>query len=167
MPKPQGNFSIRRTGSLRPCTSAQRPQILEQPIGITAGNEFFDLGVRALPRRQRLAEQFAPLRGEFQEAAAPVRRISDHFDQPAPLQRFQRCGQSRPVHSQQGSHRSHGRWLGTVERHEEGKLAIGQSEGAQGVIEQPAEDARRPLHMETKAGIPYKEGGFVREQFRT
>jgi hypothetical protein len=125
-----------------------------------------DLIVNALPDWNRANHQIAALRCEFQDAVSPIGWVWIHLDQPATLKRFQGGGQRGSIHCEQRSNWSHGRGLGTIQGHQERKLAIGQLEGTQCLIESPRQGAGGTLHVKTETAISHVERGFVREQIR-
>jgi len=125
-----------------------------------------NLVVNSFPDWNRANHEVAALRCEFQDAAPPIGRVWIYLDQPATLKRLESGGQRGSIHCEQGSNWSHGGKLGSIQRHQERKLAIGQLEGTQCLIESPRQGAGGTLHVKTETAISYVERGFVREQIR-
>jgi hypothetical protein len=102
---------------------------------------------------------------KLQYAAAAVGLVLQDLNQAAPLEGLQSGRQRGAVHGKQRRNRAH-RWgLGAIERHEEGKLSVGQAEGAQHFIESPRQGARRPLYVQAETTVPNQERCFVRDRF--
>ena len=121
--------------------------------------------MRGLPDRAGVREQAPAFFGEDENAAATVGRVGRNADQSSALERLQRCGKSSAIHGEKGRYRAHGRRGRPVQRHEQGELSVGEAEGAQDFIKAPSQCARRPLHVKAEAGVPDKDGGFVRKRF--
>src|SRR4029079_1175804 len=83
---------------------------------------------------------------EDENAAAAVIGIVRDLYQAAALQGLERGCKSRAVHCKQGSNGAHRRRLGAVERHEQGKVTIGEVEWSEFFIKAAPERARSTLH---------------------
>jgi len=127
----------------------------------------FNFFVSALPYGNRTRQQGSPFVGEDENAAATVVRIGFDFDEAAALKRLQSGGQGGSIHGEQGSDGAHGRRLGTIERHEQGELPVGEFEGAQFLIETPGQGTCRTLHMETQTSVFDHESCFKGQRFCT
>ena len=109
-------------------------------------------------------EERPPGLGQAQAAAAFVGWVDRHLDKPAAFERLQIGGQGRPVHRQQRRHGADARRLRAIERHQQRKLAIGQVERPQHLIETARHRARRALQMQAQAGIANVQG-YLEGQF--
>ena len=138
---------------------AQRPQVPPQALGAGAWNQALDLGVGALPDRNRAREQRAARGRQLAPAAASVMGVDHHRDEPAPLQRLERGGERGAVHGKQGRDRPDAGRLGPVQRHHRRILSAGQAERPQRVVETPRERARRALQVKAQARVPHQERG--------
>lgn len=128
-------------------------QIDAKPIGARAGEEALERRVGPLPNRDGLDKQSPAARGQHQAAASFVGMVDGHLRQAATLKRLELGGEGRAIHGKQSGNLSHARRLGTIERHQERELAIGQPQRPQRVVKAPCHHPRRPLDMETEAGI--------------
>jgi hypothetical protein len=147
--------------------SGDGAQVLPEGVKIYGGGLVFKVFVGALPHRERARQQVAAFVGEDEDSTATVAWILLDFDQAAAFERLERCRQSGPIHGEQGSDRPHGRRFGTIERHEQRKLAVGKFEGAQFLIEAPGEGSRGTLHVKTKAPVFDHECCLVGQRFCT
>jgi len=138
----------------------QSAQIIPQALGISIRKQAFYLPMRTLPNRHGRSQQTPAFPGQRHQTAATIQWIGRNFDQSAPLQRFQRRSQRGAIHSQQRRYSAHGRRLGPVQRHQQRKLAIGEIERPQGLIEAPRQCPGSPLHMQAEAAIANQECGF-------
>src|SRR5262249_44526855 len=93
---------------------AQRAQVPPQAVGAATWNLAFDLGMRAPPDRNGAREQRATRGRQLEPAAASVMGVDHHRDEAAPPQRFERGGERRAVHGEQGRDRGDAGWLGPV-----------------------------------------------------
>lgn len=114
--------------------SGDGEQVLAEGIPINRAVCTFNFFVRRLPDRQGARQKRPAFVGEDQYAAAAVVWILLNLDEATALKRFQRGGQSGPIHRKQRSDGPHRRRLGAIERHEEGKLAVSKFEAAQFLI---------------------------------
>ncbi len=146
--------------------SGERLQTLAQLVGIPVRNEVLDLVVRALPHGNSSGEQAFSLGRENQNTVAPIRWVPGDFDQAAACQGFQCSGEGGAIHGEKRRHGAHGRWFRPIQRHEQGKLSVGQVKGTQDFIKAPRQRAGRALHMKTETAVPNQKGGFIREFFR-
>lgn len=142
-------------------------QTLAELVGISIRNEVLDLMVRALPNGDGASEQTFPFGREDQNTAAPIRWVLGDFDQAAAFKGLQCSGEGGAIHGKKRRHGAHGWRFRPIQRHEQGKLSIGQTEGTQNVIESPRQRAGCALHMKTETAVPNQEGGFIRKLFRT
>lgn len=133
-----------------------------EPWAIGAPELRFNLAVGLLPDGHSASEQSLPLRGQAEPAATSIRGIGGNPDKTAPLQWFQDSGECGAIHGQEICDRRHSRRLRAIERHNEGKLAVGQCDGAQRLIEAASQGAGRPLHMKTEAAVVHVQRGFER-----
>ena len=134
----------RPRGAVRqdPQTLAQKRAILEQA---------FDIGMDALPNRQRTREQDFARPRQCQPTTSPVGGIDSDTDQSAPEQRLEQCRQCRAIHAKQRCRRAEARRLGAVERHQQRELAIRQAQWAESVIKAPRQSTCRTLGVKTQA----------------
>ena len=86
-------------------------------------------------------------------------------DQTAPLEGFERGGEGGAVHGEESCDCCYARWFRAIKRHHEGKLAVGQTEGAERFIEATCQGARRPLHVKTETAVTNAWSGFERDGF--
>lgn len=142
--------------------SAERTQVHPKAFGIVAGKLLLHGTVRRLPDRYRLRKQLASFGREDQNATAAVGCIFRDLHKSATFQRFQRGGQRGAIHCQEGSHGAHGRRNGTIKRHQERELPIGEIKRAKSLIKASSQGARRTLDVQAQTAIPHQESRFVR-----
>lgn len=70
------------------------------------------------------------------------------------------------VHGEQRGQAAEPGWLGSIERHQERELPVGQAERAEGGIEAARGEARGTLQRKAKAAIPHFEGDGIGEEVR-
>ena len=142
----------------------ERAETAAEFFGIVGWNELLDFVVGLLPHGNSACQERTAFGGEYEDAAAAVGWVGRNLDQAAALERLEGGGERGAIHGEQGGYRAHGRWLGAIEGHQQGELAVGQVEGAQGFIEAAGEGAGGALDVKTEAAVAYEEGGFVRKQ---
>lgn len=119
-----------------------------------------------LPDGEGVGEHLTAFFGEDQDSTAAIGRVGGNADQAAAFEGLQGCCQRSAIHGQKVCHRTHGRGVGPVQRHEQGKLPVGQAEGAEDFVEAPSQGACGTLHVKAQTGVPDEGGGFVGEKFR-
>jgi hypothetical protein len=119
--------------------------------------------VRLLPQGRGRSQQRAALGCKVQAATAAVFRVDGDFNEAAPLERLERSGERGAIHRQQRSDGGHTRRLWSIQRHEQRKLAVGEAEGAQSIVETARECACRALNVETEATVANPQGRLKRE----
>jgi len=121
----------------------------------------------ALPGGQGLKQNFMTFGGEAKDAAAAIVGVVFDFDEAAALEGLESGREGGAIHCEKRGDGGHGRGLGTVQRHQEGELAVGQLKGAQGFVKTARQGASGTLHVEAEAAIPHEESGLEREFFHT
>src|SRR5262249_754119 len=147
----------------------QRAQVPPQTLGAPAWNQTVDLSMGAPPDRNGAREQRATRGREFEPAAASGMGVDHHRNQAAPLQRFERAGERRAPHGQQGRDRREsgrrggggrvGGGGGAVGGRHGGVVPGGQAERPQHLVETARERARRALQVKAQARVPNQERG--------
>jgi hypothetical protein len=122
--------------------------------------------VNAAPDWGGARKQTATFVGEPQDAAASIVWVWRHFDQAATFKGLQSGSERGSIHCEQRRYWPHGWRLGAIEGHQERKLAVGQFEGAQCVVEAPRQGTRGTLNVKTETAISHEERGLVRKQIR-
>lgn len=128
-------------------------QAVPQAFGLVKPEERFHLGMRLCPQGQCRNQKRMPLRGQTRPPAPPVLFVFLDDDKALLGQRLQGGGECRAIHGERIGQLSERRWLGTVERHHQGKLPIGQAERTEDVVEMPGKRPCRPLCMKAQAGV--------------
>jgi hypothetical protein len=98
-------------------------------------------------------EQVAALSGEEKDAAAAVFGIGVDFHEAAALEGLEGGGEGGAAHDQELGDWRHGRRLGAVESDEDGELAVGEAEGAEGHVEAASEGTGGALNEEAEAAV--------------
>lgn len=117
-------------------------------VELGRGEAGLDFGVGALPDGRGAGEQVPALCGQNEGSAAAIALRFGDADEAAALEGLEGGGEGGAVHGQQAGNGRHGRRLGLVQRHEQGKLPIGQAEGAEGPVETAGQGAGGALGVE-------------------
>jgi len=141
--------------------SQERSEIFAQAICAAAGKGRFQFRVILFPHGKCFYEEAQAGRGEGEQAPAAVGGVGGDFDKAAALEGLEGGGEGGAVHGEEGGHGGHAGRIGAVERHHQGELAVGQSEGAEGVVEAARERTRGPLHVQAEAAVPDVDRGLV------
>lgn len=142
-------------------TSQECSQIFAQAICIATGQGCFQFGVILLPHGNCFCEESLADRGEGEQASAAVGWIWRDPDQSTALKGLEGGGEGGAIHREECGHGGHPGGDRPVERHHQGDLSVGQSEGPKSVVEAPGERSRGPLHVEAEAAVPDFDGGLV------
>jgi len=86
-----------------------------------------------------------------------------HLQEAATFERLEIGRQRGAVHGQQSRNIADARRRGPIERHQQRKLALGQPERPQRVVEAPRQRASRPSDMEAKAVVAHMKGKRERQ----
>jgi hypothetical protein len=95
----------------------------------------FDLSVFSFPDWQRLSQQSLPLRCEHQLAHTTVLGVHSDFEKTTPLERFEICSNGRSVHCEQRRDATDSRGIRLIQRQQERKLPVCESNGLQRIVE--------------------------------
>jgi hypothetical protein len=126
---------------------------------VGAGESLFDGSVGLVPDWDCGGKQSSPRGGESKLTGSPVFRVRCDREQAAALQGLE-CGrQGGAIHRQKSGDGAHGRGDGAVETHEQGELAAGEVERAEGVVETPGERTGGALDVEAEAAVADQECG--------
>src|SRR3546814_11587299 len=87
-------------------------------------------------------------------------RIDRHLDEAAAPQRLEGGGQGRAVHGEQRRDRSRARRLGTVQRHHQRELSIGEAERAQRLVKAPRQRRSEEHTSELQSLMRISYAGF-------
>lgn len=142
-------------------TSQECSQILTQAICIATREGSFQFGMVLLPHRNCFCEESQAGGGEGEQTSAAVRGIGSDPDQFTAFEGFEGGGEGGAIHREECGYGGHSGGDRTVERHHQGELSIGQSEGAESVVEPACQRSRGPLHMQAEAAVPDPDGGQV------
>lgn len=137
-------------------------QAAAEAIGVDIFEQSFNLAVGLLPDRHRRGKQLPALRSQAQPPATSVGGIFGDYNQAAPLKRFERGCEGGTIHGKESCNGCHTRRFRAIERHHEGKLAVGQADRAQRLIEAASQGTRRPLHMQTQTAVANAQSSFKR-----
>ena len=122
----------------------------------------FEVFVCFLPDGKCAREEFAALLSEDQDAAATVLGVAGDFHKATALEWLERGGERGAIHGEQGSDWTHRRRFGTVERHEQRKLPVGEIKWPKCIVEAPGENSRGTLHVQTETMVADQESCLVR-----
>jgi len=142
-------------------TSEECSQIIAQAICIAAGKASFQHGVILLPHGNGFCEESLAGRGEGEQASAAVGGIGSDPDQSTALEGLEGGGEGGSIHREELGYGGHSGGDRPVERHHQGELSVGQSEGTERVVEAPCQRSRGSLHMQAEAAVPDLDGGLV------
>jgi hypothetical protein len=142
-------------------TSEECSQIFAQAICIATGEGCFQFGVILFPHGNCFGEAPLASGGEGEQASAAVCGIGSDLDQSTAFEGLEGGGEGSAIHREECGHGGHPGGDRPIERHHQGELSVGQSEGAESVVEAPRKRSRGPLHMEAEAAIPDLDCGLV------
>jgi hypothetical protein len=115
----------------------------------------FDLSVLSFPDWQRLSQHASPLRCEDQPARTAVLGVDSDLEKATPLERFEICGNGRSVHCQQRRDASDSRGIRLIQRHQECKLSVCESNALQRIVEATRNQARGSLQVQAQARVAH------------
>ena len=72
-----------------------------------------------------------------------------------------RRSQRRAIHREERGYGGHSGGDRPIERHHQRELSVGQSDGAEGVVEAPCQCSRGSLHMQAEAAVSDLDCGLV------
>jgi hypothetical protein len=122
-----------------------------QSIGTRLGQSLLGFGMRLRPHRCSGDKERPSGRRQNQSSAAFVRFVHFDLDQAAAFERLERGRERRAIHRKQVSNVADARRIGAIERYQQRKLTLRQTERAQRVVEAPRQRPRRPLDVKAKA----------------
>ena len=141
--------------------SRQRAQGLAQ-IACTV-DEAFNLAMRVFPDRISLGQQRAAGWRQSKTPATAVCLINRNLQKSSPFERFEIGCKRRPVHGEKGRDAAEGRRFGSIERHQQRKLTVGEIEWPQHIVEAARQCARRPVNMQAQAIVAHQVRGGERQ----
>ena len=142
-------------------------EILAELVPVDGWGELLDLFVCTLPRGKSAGEESASFLGEDENPAAAIVRVAGDLNQTAALERLECSSQSGAVHREQGSNRAHRRWFGTIERHEQRELSVGEVEGTEVFVEAARESTSCTLYVKAETSVFHHQRCFERQRFST
>ena len=113
--------------------------------------------MRRVPDRARVAEQGASGLRQGETSYPPVLGVRSRHDEAARLYGLEIGGQRRAVHRQQRGDGPERRRLRSIERHQQRKLAAGQPERMERLVEYARHGPRRALRMQAQAGVAHPQ----------
>ena len=141
--------------------SRQHPQNFAQITRIT--NLPFDLRMGVFPDWIRLCQQRSAGRRQSKTPAPAVLLIDRNLQQPAPFKRLEIGRKRRPVHREKGRDVAQRRRLGTIERHQQRKLTVGEVERPQHIVKAARQCACRAMDVQAQAVVAHQVSGGERE----
>lgn len=128
-----------------------------------AADQPFDLAMRVFPDRIRPGQQRATGRRQSKTPTTAVFLIDRNLQEPPPFERLEIGRERRPVHGKKGRDAAERRRFGPVERHQQGKLTVGEIERPQHIVEAARQCARRPVDMQAQAIVAHQVRGGERQ----
>ena len=128
-----------------------------------AVDQALNLAMRVLPDRISLGQQRAAGWRQSKTPATAVCLINRNLQKPSPFERFEIGCNRRPVHSEKGRDTAKGRRFGSIERHQQRKLTVGEIERPQHIVEAARQCARRPVNMQAQAVVAHQVRGGERQ----
>lgn len=128
-----------------------------------AVDQALNLAMRVLPDRISLGQQRAAGGRQSKTPATAVCLINRNLQKPSPFERFEIGCKRRPVHSEKGRDTAKGRRFGSIERHQQRKLTVGEIERPQHIVEAARQCARRPVNMQAQAVVAHQVRGGERQ----
>ena len=141
--------------------SRQRAQGYAQII--CAANQPFEVSMCVFPNRVGLHQQRATRWRQSETPATAIFLVDRNFQKPAPFEWFEIGRESRAVHREKGRDAAKRRRLWPVERHQQRKLAIGEIERAQYVVETTRQRTGRAVNMQAQAIVTHQVRGGERQ----
>ena len=127
-----------------------------------AADQTLGLAMRVFPDRIRSGQQRATGRRQSKTPITAVFLIDRNLQEPAPFERLEIGCKRRSVHGEKGRDAAERRRFGPVERHQQGKLTVGEIERPQHIVEAARQCARRPVNMQAQAIVAHKVCGGER-----
>ena len=138
--------------------SGQRSQRLAQVIRTSAWNRSFDFRMGLRPQRIRLGEQCATRGGNREAPAAFIFHVDRNLHQLAAFKGLEGRSQRGAVHRKQCRDAADRRGFRPVQRHQQRKLAMRETNWTEHIVETSRQSARRTLDVETQTIVTHQMG---------
>ena len=126
-------------------------------------DQTFNLAMRVFPDRISLGQQRAAGWRQSKTPATAVCLVDRYLQEPSPFERLEIGCKRRPVHGEKGRDTAEGRRFGSIERHQQRKLTVGEIERPQHIVEATGQCARRPVNMQAQAIVAHQVRGGERQ----
>jgi hypothetical protein len=157
--RPSTLLSTGPSKPLRPgtCLLRKGPQELSQVVRLAVAHVFLERSMQPLPHRYGACQQGLPPCRQQHPPAASIFRVRFDPHQASALEGLESSGQRRPIHAEKRSQVSYPRRHRPVQRHQQGKLPVGQAQRAQPIIEAPSQRSGSSLDMKAEASVAHQE----------